>query len=141
MPVTATAERSSNVAMLLLTVVISALSPGAAYLVLDHIKDARVQSALKDPDIRSLLFLYITVATVYTSSLTTIIGALPHVIRRPRWDFLRVSCTISCAVVGMFFLLFFTGPLQERVSLKRHPDPRSAQPMVLTEAFLQPHLR
>lgn len=102
----------------LITLGICALAPRMAYEVLYRCEVPEIQSAIDNEMTRAVLFLYITIGTVFTACFSSFIGSLPIMIEQSKIDARRIVATVQCifalCVIVFFFML---GPSGHSIDL------------------------
>ena len=107
-----------EVSLGLITVGICALAPWAAYEVLYRCDVPEIKAAILDQSTRSILFLYITIGTVFTASFSSFLGSLPTMLQGPDTNIRRILATLQCLFsFGVIVVVFLLGPPGHRIDL------------------------
>jgi len=108
----------SKVTLGLITVGICALAPFAAYVVLYRCKVPEIQTAIDDDKTRAVLFLYITIGTVFTACWSSFLGSVSAIVSGSRINLRRIIATLQCiASLGVIIFFFMLGPPKHKIDL------------------------
>ena len=108
----------STVTIGLITLGICALAPRVAYEVLYRCQVPEIQDAINDQATRAVLFLYITIGTVFTASFSSFMGSFPILVDRSKLNARRIIGTLQCIFSLLIIIFFFLlGPPHHSIDL------------------------
>lgn len=102
----------------LTTIGICVLAPRVAYEVLYRCNVPEIQTAINDEKTRAILFLYITIGTVFTACISSFMGSFPIMVSGSGVNIRRIVGTIQCLASLLVIVFFFMlGPPQHKINL------------------------
>lgn len=108
----------STVTIGLITLGICALAPKVAYEVLYRCQVPEIQNSINDQATRAVLFLYITIGTVFTASFSSFMGSFPIMGTRSKINARRIFGTLQCIFSLLIIIFFFLlGPPHHSIDL------------------------
>ena len=108
----------------LTTIGICVLAPRVAYEVLYRCQVPEIQTAINDERTRAILFLYITIGTVFTACFSSFMGSFPIMVTKSKINAQRIVGTIQClfSLIVIFFF-FMLGPPKHKINLDAFVTP------------------
>lgn len=102
-----------------ITIGICMMAPRVAYEVLYRLENPEIQNAINDQTTRAILFLYITIGTVFTASFSSFMGSFPLMVNGNKITARRIIGTVQCiASLLIIFLFYILGPTSHEINLE-----------------------